>query len=228
MQKENKTTWSTQRQTGVLKKEKGKLLATNETLFPYTLMALTQAWSSYVRNIRFGADRSELGEQKMGLGDHGLQFAVPSFRFGRASPRSSFFFMLSYPFLKAKLLPSSPLLFLSVMLASNLDGMAVGVSRGDTRWVARLCDRRWLCRCQRSVEGRGKVAAREPKNSDIRGAGQSLLPAGLSFALTLPSPASFFLIVCQVFLVSRTGLAGDMDMHSYARWLSFMQRKVGD
>ena len=50
-------------------------------------------------------------------------------------------------------------------------------------------------------------------------AGQSLLPAGLSSVLTLPSLALFFLIVCQVFLVSRTGLAGDMDMHSYASWL---------
>ena len=64
-------------------------MVTNETLLPCTLMALTQAGSSYIRNIRFGADNSELGEQKMGLGDHGPWFAVSSFRFGRASPRSS-------------------------------------------------------------------------------------------------------------------------------------------
>ena len=31
-------------------------------------------------NIRFGAGRSELGQQKMVLGDHGLRFAVPSLR----------------------------------------------------------------------------------------------------------------------------------------------------
>ena len=39
---------------------------------------------------RFGADRNELGEQKMGWGDHGLQFAVSNLRSGRASLGSLF------------------------------------------------------------------------------------------------------------------------------------------
>ena len=39
-------------------------------------------------------------------------------------------------------------------------------------------------------------------------AGQSLLPAGLSSVLTLPSLALFFLIVCQVFLCLERGWQG--------------------